>query len=123
MNARQVQLQSKVDALESELKAAHQEIRWLRHKIDHLSRKHFGVSSEKLSPDQLQLLLELAGAEEPKAEEPDDPEPRKPTKRPRKARKPRLPDHLPVVEEVIFRGYLYGVLKPLSTSSSALLPQ
>jgi len=108
MNARQAQLQTKVDALESELKAAHQKMHvlqvenvLLRQKIDHLSRKLFGVSSEKLTSDQLQLLLELAGAEEPKAEEPEEPEPPRAVSRPRKKSKPRIPDHLPVMEEII----------------------
>lgn len=102
MSNHAAQLQARVDALEAELSAAHQEIRLLRQKIDHLSRKLFGVSSEKLSADQLQLLLELAGAEEPKNEEPEEPEPpRAVAHRPRKPSKPRIPDHLPVVEEVI----------------------
>ena len=48
----------------------------LRHKIDLLSRRVFGCSSEKLSPGQLQLLLALAGTEaEVKSETPLEPEP------------------------------------------------
>ena len=102
MSGRQAQLQARVQQLETQLSAAHQEIRLLRQKIDHLSRKLFGVSSEKLSADQLQLLLELAGAEEPKTEEPEEPEPpRAVTHRPGTKSKPRIPDHLPVIEEVI----------------------
>lgn len=53
-------------------------------------------------PDQLQLLLELAGAlEESTGEAPEEPEPVVIGKSSRKERKPRLPDHLPVIEEVI----------------------
>jgi len=63
----------------------------LRQKIDLLSRKIFGCSSEKLSPGQLHLLLELAGTvEEPKAPEPAEPEPAIAVPPPRKERKPRL---------------------------------
>jgi hypothetical protein len=101
MTAREAQLQTRVKELEAELSRAQRENALLRQKIDLLSRKIFGCSSEKLSPDQLQLLLELAGAEEPKAEEPEEPGPLKPATRLRKERKPRLPDHLPVVEEII----------------------
>lgn len=102
MTAREAQLQTKVQELEGALAAARREIKLLRQKIDLLSRKIFGVSSEKLSPDQLQLLLELAGAQEPKAEEPEEPEPpRAAARRPRTQSKPRIPDHLPVIEEVI----------------------
>jgi transposase len=79
-----------------------QENALLRQKIDLLSRKIFGCSSEKLSPGQLQLLLELASAEEePASEAPDEPESVVIAKSPRKERKPRLPEHLPVIEEVI----------------------
>ena len=102
MNTREAQLQTRVKELEAELSRVQQENVLLRQKIDQLSRKIFGCSSEKLSPDQLQLLLELAGAEEPaQGEEPEEPEPASTRKPSRKERKPRIPDHLPVVEEII----------------------
>jgi transposase len=109
MNARETKLQEQIqeqarelDRLREELNVAHSEIRLLRHKLDQLSRRVFGCSSEKLSPGQLQLLLELATAqEEAPATEPAEPEPVVRPPRPRKERKPRLPEHLPVVEEVI----------------------
>jgi transposase len=102
MTAREAQLQTKVQQLEAALDVAQREIKLLRQKIDLLSRKIFGCSSEKLSPDQLQLLLELAGAEEePGSEAADEPEPTSTRKPSRKERKPRLPDHLPMVEEII----------------------
>jgi transposase len=91
-----------VQELETELTRLRQENALLRQKIDLLSRRIFGCSSEKLSPAQLQLLLELAAAPEtPKDEEPAEPEPPMASARPRRERKPRLPEHLPVVEEVI----------------------
>lgn len=102
MSSREAQLQAKVQEQERELTRLRQENALLRQKVDLLSRKIFGCSSEKLSPGQLQLLLELAGAsEEPKSEEPAEPEPVIVLPRVRKERKPRLPEHLPVVEEVI----------------------
>lgn len=102
MHSREAQLQTKVQELEVALAVAQREIQLLRQKIDLLSRKIFGCSSEQLSPGQLQLLLELAGAaEEPRTEAPAEPEPVVALPRPKQERKPRLPEHLPVVEEVI----------------------
>jgi len=74
----------------------------LREKIDALLRKLFGASSEKLDPGQ--LLLMLQGLDGPgKAPEPVGAEaPRRSTvPSPPRERGPRLPEHLPVVEEVI----------------------
>jgi transposase len=74
----------------------------LREKIDALLRKLFGASSEKIDPEQLLLMLQgLAGpgkAPEPVAAE----APRRSTgQSPPRERGPRIPEHLPVVEEVI----------------------
>lgn len=74
----------------------------LRQKIDLLVRKLFGAKSEKLDPAQLVLLLQ--GLDEPgKAPEPVVAEvPRRSTApSPPRERGPRLPEHLPVIEEVI----------------------
>lgn len=102
MSTREAQLQTRIKEQEAELIRLRQENALLRQKIDLLSRKIFGCSSEKLSPDQLQLLLELAGVlEESTGEAPEELEPVQPPKSSRKERKPRLPDHLPVIEEVI----------------------
>lgn len=103
MTRREVQLQAQVSQLEAELASARQEIRLLRQKINLLARKIFGCSSENLSPDQLQLLLALAGEPETLTiKEPVAPEPVVvPWPRAKRERKPRLPEHLPVVEEVI----------------------
>lgn len=102
MNSREAQLQAKVQEQEQELTRLRQENALLRQKVDLLSRKFFGCSSEKLSPGQLQLLLQLADAEAaPAAPEPAVPQPVIVLPRSRKEKKPRLPEHLPVVEEVI----------------------
>ena len=85
-----------------ELARATQEIKLLREKIDALVRRLFGAKSEKLDPEQLLLLLQ--GMESPgKAPEPVAAEaPRRSTvPSPPRERAPRLPEHLPVIEEVI----------------------
>lgn len=74
----------------------------LREKIDALVRRLFGAKSEKLDPAQLLLLLQ--GLEAPgKAPEPVAVEAprRSQVPSPPRSRVPRLPEHLPVVEEVI----------------------
>jgi transposase len=81
------------------VQALQQENALLRQKIDLLVRRVFGSSSEKLSPNQLELLLALSEA--PVAIAPvEKPAPQN-ASRPQKERAPRLPEHLPVVEEVL----------------------
>ncbi len=78
----------------------------LRQKIDALIRRLFGRQSEQLDPAQLQLLLQGIGevpAPEPAAPaelalEVEPASPRPPTKHERTA---RLPEHLPVIEEIL----------------------
>ena len=87
--------------LTEQLGAARQEISLLRQKIDWLVRRVFGSSSERLDAAQLELLLQL-----PKSFAPVVPAsvPEKlslPAKRSTRDRTSRLPDNLPVVEEVI----------------------
>ena len=101
MTPREVQLQTELQACQAALSAAQQEIGLLRQKLDALARRLFGVSSEALNPAQLQLLLQLPElAAQPVT---NLPAPAAVEKRPslRKPRAPRLPEHLPVVEEVI----------------------
>ena len=84
--------------------------RLLQQKLDALIRLHFGKKSEKLDPSQLEFLLEgLGGQEVPgKPEEstgvavaPVDEDLAPPRKKRHSQRQPRLPDNLPVEEEVI----------------------
>jgi transposase len=79
------------------------ENRILRQKIDALIRRLYGASSERLDPAQLLLILQ--GEQEPKkAEGPGagEAEPRRPDKVSfNKERQPRLPEHLPVEEQII----------------------
>ena len=71
----------------------------LRQKVDRLVRRVFGSSSEQLSTGQLELLLALPATPPVVPSEPPLPTPA--PVRPRKERTPRLPENLPVVEEVL----------------------
>lgn len=81
------------------------EILVLRQTIDALTRRIFGVSSEKLDPAQLELMLGAVEAKTPAAADPADPGPaaeiRDHKKRQQKTRAPRIPDHLPVQREEV----------------------
>jgi transposase len=95
-------LRALVSTLQTTLAAVQAENKLLRQKLDALARRLFGVSSEALNPAQLQLLLslpELAARPVENAPAPIIVEKRQPAVR--KDRAPRLPEHLPVVEEVI----------------------
>ena len=99
---------AEVDGLREQLGSAQVEIRLLRAKLDALVRRIFGKKSEQLSDAQLQLLLQDQAAPPPAQEKEPCPvasemqavgsgkEARRKTKR-----GPRLPEHLPVVEEVL----------------------
>src|SRR5687768_5743979 len=103
------QLQKEVHRLQVELSAAKTEISILRQKLDVMARRLFGKKSEELSKDQLQLLFQelltpgpATGKElGPEAIEAHPPRPAAAPARARKERTPRLPEHLPVIEEVI----------------------
>lgn len=105
-DAREAELLAKIKTLDERLarmEALEKENALLRQKLELLIRKLFGAPSEQLDPAQLLLLLQ--GLDEPgKAPEPvAEEEPRRsrdPSSPPRE-RRPRLPEHLPVVEEVL----------------------
>ena len=96
-------LREQVSMLQSTLTAVQAENKLLRQKLDALARRIFGVSSETLNPAQLQLLLSLPELSLPPVENVPASIAVEPRPQPsvRKKRAPRLPDHLPVVEEVI----------------------
>ena len=84
------------------------EILILKKKLDQLARKFFGKKSEQLDPQQLQMLfqeLEAPGPAEGKESGPQALEAQlvrpRPAPRPRRTRRFSLPEHLPVVEEII----------------------
>jgi transposase len=100
---------AQISKLSEELRRAQLEIELLKQKLDLVLRRFFGKKSEQLDPNQLQLLLEktfspgpAAGKESgPDATEALPPVPKKAAPHPAPERKPRLPEHLPVVEETI----------------------
>jgi transposase len=105
MTQREVELARKLEECQEALKQSRRENELLRQKIDLMARQLFGKSSERLDPAQLQLLLQLAGAAT--ATSPEEPPasstPARISSPPRKkvSRAVRVPENLPVVEEVI----------------------
>jgi transposase len=97
-----------VRRLQEENDALRARIHLLEQKIDLLVRQIYGPKSEKLDPDQLQLLLDPDESKKDDAPAATDieqllagAEPDKGKHRARAEAKPRIPDNLPVVEEVI----------------------
>jgi transposase len=80
-----------------------QELALMQQKLDLLLRRMFGQSSEKLSPDQLELFLQPRGDELGKvpASSLEEADPRHEKKKARRARSERWPGDLPVVEQII----------------------
>lgn len=100
MTAREAELTQQLAQCQEALAAALHENQLLHQKVDLLVRRIFGSSSEKLDSAQLQLLqlTPPPPVAEPPSVEPS-PVPRAPG--PRQPKPPRLPDNLPVVEEVL----------------------
>ena len=100
-----------IKAQEITINAQRIEIKLLRDKIDLLVRRIFGKSSEQMDEQQLMLLLQGEDSAPTKSTPPADAtgleaELAKGTqelkaKAPRAERKPRIPEHLPVSEEII----------------------
>lgn len=99
--------------LTEEVKALREENKLLREKVDLLIRRIFGRSSEQM--DEAQLMLLLQGGDEPKKDPASSASPgaleaeieKQAAAAPRakakaaKPRQPRVPEHLPLIEEVI----------------------
>src|SRR5437764_11396821 len=101
MAVRETELTQQLADCQQALAAALRENQLLWQKVDWLVRRVFGSSSEKLDSAQLQLLL-LAEVPAAAAEAlPVAPSQRPGAARTRAPKAPRLPDNLPVVEEVI----------------------
>ena len=110
-DAREAELLKLLEAKQRRLEEQAEEIKLLRQKLDALARRVFGTKSEKLDEQQLLLLLQMSKEPEdgpfegkgsgPEAKQAEPPRPTKASLGKPKGRKPRLPEHLPVVEEVI----------------------
>jgi transposase len=95
-----IALRELVRSLRTALEESRQENAFLRQKVEALVRRVFGASSERIDPAQLELL-QLSAPLTPPLSEPPPRGSAPHTTRARKERAPRLPEHLPVVEEVI----------------------
>ncbi len=100
MTLREAELTDQLAHCQAALAESQRENVLLRQKIDLLVRRVFGASSEQLDPAQLELVLRLPPATPPEVSV-AAPSPEPAGVRARKERPPRLPEHLPVVEEVI----------------------
>lgn len=102
MTEREKELTDLLAKANSQIETLRQENALLRQKVDLLVRRIFGSSSEQLDPAQLQLLLQGPQPEvAPAIESAPAPLPKtSPAVRPDK-NQPRLPENLPVIEEVI----------------------
>jgi transposase len=100
MTPREQELTRQLEQCQQALAEALRENARLRQKVDLLVKRVFGASSEQLDKNQLELLLQLpeSSVAEVTIAAPEKQRPRKTTVAVRKA---RLPEHLPVVEEVI----------------------
>jgi len=98
MTPREAELTRQLEAALAAVATLQAENALLRQKVDRLVQRVFGSTSERLSAGQLELLLALP-APPPVVNEPPASAPA--PVRPRKARTPRLPDNLPVIEVVL----------------------
>jgi len=94
------QLEAALSAL-SGMEALRRENQLLRQKLDQITRRFFGVSSEQLPSNQLELVLALPEVEVEVRPGKIEPSPSAEKKTTRPVRKARVPEHLPVVEEVL----------------------
>jgi transposase len=101
MTPREIELTQELEQCQKALALAQRENELLRQKVELLVRRVFGSSSEKLDSAQLELLQLPDAAAVPQVALPATVPAPHPVARQRQARPARLPDHLPVVEEVI----------------------
>ncbi len=102
MTACEAQLSAELARCKAELESSRRENQLLRQKVDLLIRRVFGSSSERLDSAQMQLLLQPEEGAPVTPPQPATEPPAKPApQRERRASLPRLPEDLPVVEEVI----------------------
>ncbi len=100
MTPRELELTRQLEQCQRALLESQRENEFLRQKIDLLVRRVFGSSSERIDPAQLELLLRLTEHSGPAAPAPG-PDKERFAARSQSERTLRLPEHLPVVEEVV----------------------
>jgi transposase len=105
-DARESELLAKIEERDERIEGLLKEKQLLQERIDQLLRKIYGAKSERADIFQLQLLMQemeapgpaLGKGSSPEAIEIEPPRRRKISRR---RSSPRLPEHLPVVEEVL----------------------
>ena len=105
-DSREAELLAKIEAREARIERLLKEKQLLQERIDQLLRKIYGATSERADQYQLQLLLQeleapgpaLGKGSSPEAIEIEPPRRRKIS---RERTGPRLPEHLPVVEQIL----------------------
>jgi len=100
MTLREPELARQLEECQEALRQSRRENELLRQKLDRLIRRMFGSSSERLDRAQLELLLQLSESPDITAQEVPLPEVGS-SRRSCRQRTLRLPENLPVVEEVI----------------------
>jgi transposase len=100
MPLREKELARQLEECQEALRQSRRENELLRQKIDLLIRRVFGSSSERLDRAQLELLLQLSGSSDIAPEE-APPTVVGSAKRSCRQRTLRLPENLPVIEEVL----------------------
>jgi len=98
MTPREAELTRQLEAALADLAAVRRENQLLRQKIDQLIKRLFGSSSEEVSRQQLELELALG---EVTVQQPAPPAPAPRAPKQKSARQVRVPDSLPVVEEML----------------------
>lgn len=114
MTPPEAELTAALAASQRQVAELKQENELLRQKIDALVKRIFGAKSEKMNPAQLELFmagLDPAGEPAPPADGPAAattgdaltkvPAVAPPASLPKPTRRPRLPEHLPIVEEIV----------------------
>ena len=101
LTTREAELTQQLEQALQVIGSLQRENQLLREKVNLLVRRVFGASSEKMDAAQLQLLLSGAELLEATAEPEQALKPKPQVVAVRKPKTPRLPETLPVVEEVI----------------------
>jgi len=105
-DARETELLEQIELRNEKIARLEKEMQLLRDRVDYLLRQIYGTKSEKMDPNQLQLLMQELQSPGPalgKGLSPEgiETEPPRQKKVSRKSRGPRLPEHLPIIEEIV----------------------
>jgi transposase len=98
-------MQDEIDRRDEVIARQSAEIALLKQAVDALTRRIFGAKSESLDPGQLELQLDPDASKKAPAVAPEGPGPAAEgdhrSRRGKKPRQPRIPEHLPVIEEIL----------------------